>query len=266
MVRRCPRSRRRRQYLVLTMLMLFAHRMNRIMVASIRMRFENRDLNEALTEQKVQERTRVLEAASRHKSEFLASMSHELRTPLNAIIGYSEMLQEDAADHGAAALVPDLRKIHSAGKQLLEMINSVLDLSKIEAGRMELHARRLRAARPGWPRLQAVIEPLAQQQSRTVSTVHGDRAARSPACRPGQAAPGAAEPAGQRLQVHRDGRSHLAIEREGTDGDATAIALQRHRHRHRHRAGAARPAVPGLRAGRQPAPRASMAAPAWGWR
>ena len=80
-----------------------------------------------------------LEVANRHKSEFLASMSHELRTPLNAIIGYSEMLQEEAQDLGQRGLVPDLRKINTAGKHLLELINAVLDLSKIEAGKMDLY-------------------------------------------------------------------------------------------------------------------------------
>ena len=82
---------------------------------------------------------KALEAASRHKSEFLASMSHELRTPLNAIIGYSEMLQEEAVDRGQEPFVADLGKINAAGKHLLELINAVLDLSKIEAGRMDLY-------------------------------------------------------------------------------------------------------------------------------
>ena len=80
-----------------------------------------------------------LESASAHKSAFLASMSHELRTPLNAIIGYSEMLQETARDDEQDALVADLAKIRDAGRHLLGLINDVLDLSKIEAGKMELY-------------------------------------------------------------------------------------------------------------------------------
>ena len=79
------------------------------------------------------------EEANRTKSEFLANMSHELRTPLNAIIGYSEMLEEDAEDMGQDDFIPDIVKIQSAGRHLLELINGVLDLSKIEAGQMELH-------------------------------------------------------------------------------------------------------------------------------
>ncbi|MEN9848587.1 MAG: hypothetical protein RL368_1327 [Pseudomonadota bacterium] len=79
------------------------------------------------------------EAANLAKSQFIANMSHELRTPLNAIIGYSEMLQEEAEDFDATPLIPDLQKIHSAGKHLLSLINDILDISKIEAGKMELY-------------------------------------------------------------------------------------------------------------------------------
>jgi PAS domain S-box-containing protein len=78
------------------------------------------------------------EEANRAKSAFLANMSHELRTPLNVVIGYSEMLQEVANDRGQDDLLPDLARIRSAGKHLLGLINDVLDLSKIEAGKVEL--------------------------------------------------------------------------------------------------------------------------------
>jgi signal transduction histidine kinase len=78
------------------------------------------------------------EAATRAKSDFLASMSHELRTPLNAIILYSELLEEEALDRPGDQSVDDLRKIESSGKHLLELINGILDLSKIEAGKMSV--------------------------------------------------------------------------------------------------------------------------------
>ncbi len=77
-------------------------------------------------------------AADRAKSQFLANMSHELRTPLNAIIGYSEILEEDAIDEGMEEFVDDLRKIRNSGRHLLGLINDVLDLSKIEAGKMDI--------------------------------------------------------------------------------------------------------------------------------
>jgi signal transduction histidine kinase/CheY-like chemotaxis protein len=111
-----------------------------------------RDLYNNL-EGRVQARTRELELALRQlgiardqaleanqaKSRFLANMSHELRTPLNAIIGYSEMLQEDAADLDYDVFGPDLGKILSAARHLLQLINDILDISKIEAGKMKLY-------------------------------------------------------------------------------------------------------------------------------
>ena len=78
------------------------------------------------------------QTANQAKSRFLANMSHELRTPMNAIIGYSEILAEEAEDLRQEALIPDLRKINSAGKHLLTLISDLLDLSKIEAGKMDL--------------------------------------------------------------------------------------------------------------------------------
>ncbi len=104
-----------------------------------------RTVNEQL-EQKVADRTAELERAvvaakeaNQAKSAFLAKMSHELRTPMNAIIGYSEMLLEDATDGGDEHTADDLRKILSAARHLLGLINDVLDLSKIEAGKMQLY-------------------------------------------------------------------------------------------------------------------------------
>ena len=97
-------------------------------------------------EQRIHERTKQLAIArdqalnaSRTKSIFLANMSHELRTPLNAIIGYSEMLAEEAVELGHNDYVPDLNKIRNAGNHLLGLINEILDLSKIEAGKVDLH-------------------------------------------------------------------------------------------------------------------------------
>lgn len=87
----------------------------------------------------LQEALHKAEAASRAKSTFLANMSHELRTPLNAIIGYSEIIEEEALEAGLDNLIPDTQKVQIAGKHLLTLINDILDLSKIEAGRMELY-------------------------------------------------------------------------------------------------------------------------------
>jgi PAS domain S-box-containing protein len=87
------------------------------------------------------------EAANRAKSEFVANMSHEVRTPLNAVIGYSEMLQEIAEERGQQDMLLDLRRIQTAGKHLLGLINDILDLSKIEAGKAHLSIERFAIAR-----------------------------------------------------------------------------------------------------------------------
>ncbi len=89
-------------------------------------------------EEALRQAKEAAEQANRAKSTFLANMSHELRTPLNAILGYSEILQEDMVDLGCQDLTTDLQKIYAAGKHLLGLINDVLDISKIEAGKMDL--------------------------------------------------------------------------------------------------------------------------------
>jgi PAS domain S-box-containing protein len=113
------------------------------------------------------------EDASRAKSAFLANMSHELRTPLNAVIGYSEMLTEEARDRGLANLLPDLDKIHSSGKHLLRLINDILDLSKIEAGKMELFAEVFDV--PALVReVSSTIRPLAERRGNALELRCGD--------------------------------------------------------------------------------------------
>ena len=107
------------------------------------------------------------EEASQAKSQFLASMSHELRTPLNAIIGYSEMLQEEAEDLGQERFLPDLVKIKESGKHLLSLINDILDLSKIEAGKMDVLIEDFEVA-DLIAQVQSVIEPLMTKNANTL--------------------------------------------------------------------------------------------------
>jgi signal transduction histidine kinase/CheY-like chemotaxis protein len=110
--------------------------------------------------QEIQEKSRELEAASQHKSQFLANMSHELRTPLNAIIGVSEMLVEDAREAGDAHLAEPPERILRAGRHLLALINDILDLSKIEAGKMDLNLD-VFAVEPLVEDVAATVRPLA---------------------------------------------------------------------------------------------------------
>ena len=131
--------------------------------------------------QQIQEKSHELEVASQHKSQFVANMSHELRTPLNAIIGYSEMLEEEAQEIGEESFLPDLRNIQIAGKHLLGLINEILDLSKIEAGKMELFLERF-DVQTLVQDVVATVQPLVEKNANTLEvscagdlgTMHAD--------------------------------------------------------------------------------------------
>jgi signal transduction histidine kinase len=106
----------------------------------------------------IQDKNRQLELASQHKSQFVASMSHELRTPLNAIIGLTEMMVTNAARFGTEKAQQPLQRVNRAGTHLLGLINQILDLSKIEAGKLELTSQTVQLA----PLIDEVIETARQ--------------------------------------------------------------------------------------------------------
>ena len=110
------------------------------------------------------------EAMSRTKSSFLANMSHELRTPLNAIIGYSEILQEDAADKEDKEPIDDLQKIESAGRHLLGLINNILDLSKIEAGKMDIFIEEV-DVQALVKEVLSIVKPLADKNENSIEVI-----------------------------------------------------------------------------------------------
>ncbi len=116
----------------------------------------------ALATLKFRAEKQAAEKANEVKSLFLANMSHELRTPLNAIIGYSEILLEEAEESGEKALVPDVNKILTAGRHLLELINAILDLSKIEAGKVEVYLETF-SVRALLEEVVSVLQPLIEK-------------------------------------------------------------------------------------------------------
>jgi signal transduction histidine kinase/ActR/RegA family two-component response regulator len=122
----------------------------------------------AESEKRLRAAKELAEQASRTKSAFLANMSHELRTPLNAIIGYSEMLEEEFQESGQVEHGRDVAKIHSAGKHLLSIINDILDLSKIEAGRVQVYPEAF-ALHKVVEEVAATMEPIAAKNSNHIS-------------------------------------------------------------------------------------------------
>ncbi|MGO9619937.1 MAG: response regulator [Desulfobaccales bacterium] len=123
------------------------------------------------------------DAANQAKSAFLATMSHELRTPMNAILGYSEILMEEAEEKGQEGFIPDLQKIHASGNHLLNLINNILDLSKIEAGKMDLFLESFSISRV-IEEVVNTIRPLVEKNANTLQvhcaadlgTMHADLA------------------------------------------------------------------------------------------
>jgi signal transduction histidine kinase len=112
------------------------------------------------------------DAANLAKSRFLANMSHELRTPLNVIIGYSEMLEEEAIDQGCEDFTPDIKKICLAGRHLLNLINDVLDITKVETGKMTLHCETFDLSTVIHQMISSV-QPLMEKQCNTLQ-IHLD--------------------------------------------------------------------------------------------
>jgi signal transduction histidine kinase len=121
-----------------------------------------------------EEAQKMAEQANRAKSEFLANMSHELRTPLNAIIGYSEMLIEEAQDCGADSAVQDLLKIKASGSHLLGLISDILDISKIESGKMELYLEMVNVEQLV-QEIADVVQPLCQKNHNQILVTWLDR-------------------------------------------------------------------------------------------
>jgi len=129
---------------------------------------ESEIIHRKRTQEELLRAKHAAEDASRAKSAFLANMSHELRTPLNAIIGYSEMLEEETCEAVPAENVRDLQRIQAAGKHLLSLINDVLDLSKIEAGKMGLHLENFNL-RPVIEEIVTTVQPAAQKNSNQIT-------------------------------------------------------------------------------------------------
>ena len=218
---------------------------------------------------------RALEIASGHKSEFLASMSHELRTPLNAVIGFSDVLLERMFGELNERQEEYVRDIRDSGRHLLELINEILDLSKVEAGRMELEPRLLSlpdAAGAGAG---------AGARAGGAAAADGDAGRRRGGGRGvggrDQAQAGRREPAHQRGQVHA-GRAGRWRSTRGASGDGGGRDRARHRRRDRARrtrsgssrpssaaTGAARPRAPGS-GSRSPSASSSCTAGGSGWR
>jgi CheY-like chemotaxis protein/signal transduction histidine kinase len=192
----------------------------------------------------IEDKGHQIEAASKHKSQFLTNMSHELRTPLNAILGYTELILDSIYGEAPEKMRSVLERVQANGKHLLGLINDVLDLSKIEAGQLTLSLSQYSLAEL----VQSVyvaVEPLAAQKNLTLTTdvAKGlaDRIRRRAPARPG-----AAQSGRQRHQVYGDGRSG-----DHRRADQRLIQCGGARQRTRHRSRPSGENFRGISAGRQ---------------
>ncbi len=170
----------------------------------------------------IQDKSRQLAEASQHKSQFLASMSHELRTPLNAIIGLTEMMVTNAARFGTEKALEPLNRVHRAGTHLLGLINQVLDLSKIEAGKLELNPQTVELA----PLIDEVVGTARQlaEQNKNRLVVEAQDEPRRAHRRSHAAAADPAQSPEQRLQVHQS-RARSRSRRARNGGDWVELAV-----------------------------------------
>ena len=173
-------------------------------------------------------------------------MSHELRTPLNAILGYSEMLHEEAVDKHLDEFSGDLEKINAAGKHLLALINDILDLSKIEAGKMELFLENFDVAKM-IDEVASTIRPLVEKNANTLHI--GCAGFGRDARRPDQGAPGSVQSPVQRCQVHPRRPRH-AGRQPPAHGWQRVDRVSHVGHRHRHEPRTNPEALSGLHPGR----------------
>ncbi len=184
-------------------------------------RQQNEDLDRLATELAIakrneEERAREAEAAARLKSEFLANFSHEIRTPLNGIIGYCDLLMREEGSRLTAHGRRDLNVVKTNAKTLLALINDILDLSKIEAGRVEVVTERVDVQELAEECLATVREYLKGKD--VALTLEHRRRTRATCAGRAEAAADHAQPAEQRRQVHRLGRGGARVRGRGQRG------------------------------------------------
>jgi len=184
-----------------------------------------RALREAeLQRERAEEAGRAAEDANRTKSDFLAATSHELRTPLNAILGYSEILSEEITERGLEGLGPDVGKIHAAGRHLLDLINDLLDLSRMEAGKLDLFPEEFDVA----SLVRDVTATVGQlvEQNRNRLLVEGSEAAGSLVADPTRVRQILLNLLGNAVKFTHDGQVSLRVWRQsGTGGERVVFSV-----------------------------------------